>query len=174
MSKPGEKRDETHLTPKQRKFLREYLATNNATRAYMRVYDTTKKKSASVSASKLLRSPICQAYLKDIEADAHKAAIEKYNVSVDRIYSELCCLAYYNMQDFYDKDGNPIPIEKLSERAARAVMGFDAQGRYRLPDKGQNLERLAKTQGMFDKEKSQQALIVINAPNIHKPPHSGA
>lgn len=82
----------------------------------------------------------------------------------DRIDAELMCMAFSNVQDLFDKEGNMKPVHLLSKAAARAVQSIEVkhytEGRgedavpvhvtkIKLYDKKQAVELLGRDIGKF-------------------------
>lgn len=63
------------LTPKQEKFVTEYLQHGNATQAYKTAFGTRNDNSARASASKLLRNPDVAARVVELQAKVTLAGV---------------------------------------------------------------------------------------------------
>ena len=161
------------LNRNQKKFGDLIVEGYSQVRAYLAVYPDVKYNIASSSASKLANHTNVRKYIDQASFLMHTRAMEKYEVTIDRIYQELTRLSYWNIKDFFDDDGNQIPLNLLDDDKARAIVSIDLKGRYVFADKGQNLDRLAKAQGMFQAEKTGQQVVILNPPEINKPKNSG-
>lgn len=152
------------LSPKRGLFIYEYLVDGNGTRAA--VAAGYAESSAAMTASRLLRDPEIAAV---IEARQQKR-VEKLEITADRVLEELAKLAFYDPRKIYDGAGNVKPIGELDDVTAAAICGMDvdtvetskesADGestktvrtitrKFKLADKGQNLERLGKHFKLF-------------------------
>lgn len=123
------------LTPKQQRFVEEYLVDLNATQACVRAGYS--KKTAQRIGSENLSKPLIAAEIKK----GSKIITEKTEVSAESIVTRLNILANRCMQaePVTDKDGNPIGDYK-----------FDSSGANKA------LELLGKTKAMFvDKIKTE-------------------
>lgn len=101
--KPAKKRQ----TPKG-ELSREHLAFcealladphRHATRAYMQAFPKSSKKSAEVSASRLLAAANIQAYIGKREAELRQQMRERYAITQQRVAEELAFLAFARMED---------------------------------------------------------------------------
>ena len=81
------------LNPKQKKFTREYVLDHNATQAAIRAGYA--KRSAKVTASRLLANDDVLAAIANIEADA----VVRNEISLDKIIQKLGEIAYNDSQD---------------------------------------------------------------------------
>ncbi len=143
------------ITPKQAMFAAEYLIDLNATRAAIAAGFSAA--TAHVTGSKLLRNPVVAAAIAD--GQARMAA--KLEVTAERVVRELAKLAFSDVKDIFDAEGNPLPVHRMNEMARAAIAGLETDTwqtkdgpktvttKFRLADKGQNLERLGKHLKIF-------------------------
>lgn len=141
-----------HIT-KSMLFAKYYVWNNlNATRAAKLAGYS--KRSASEIGYELLRKPQVKAEI------ARLIAIREKNLQVtdERIIEELAMSAFSDPRDYYDDDGNLLPIQKLSENAAKALAEFTVtQGRngndtvvkIKQNSKQAALDTLARIKNMF-------------------------
>lgn len=150
---------------KLRKFVREYLKDFNATRAAITV--GASEKSAHVLGSRWL-SKVKKSGLYDEEAEK---ALERVGVTAHGVLSELALLARSNMADYVKigEDGQAdVNLSGLSREQLACIQEItvDATGgsgdgerrrvlrtRFKLADKGINLERLGKYLELFTEKK---------------------
>jgi len=83
------------------------------------------------------------------------------SVTVANVNRELARLAFSDPRRFFKPDGSAIPITELDDDTAMALAGFEVREitigenvvgqlkKFKIADKGQNLERLGKILGMF-------------------------
>ena len=126
----------------------------------------------TASACNLLKRPRVQkaiaaknkAFTKGIEKGAEKSG-ERFAVTVNNVLKELARLAFFDARKLFTDDGKPKSIVELDDDTAASIAGldveevFDGRGedrvqtgvikKWKIADKGQNLERLAKHLGMF-------------------------
>jgi len=97
------------LTPKQEKFVKEYLDSGNGTKAALEVYDTDNPRVAASIASENLTKPNIQKYLEDI---AVKAATRVEQLMEQ---SENLTVALGASKDILDRAGyKPVDKSELS------------------------------------------------------------
>lgn len=154
------------------RFIKEYLLDQNATRAAIAAGYS--EKSAKVTASRLLT------YANVREAiERENAKINaKLEISVERVKLELARLAFFDPRAFWNKDGSAKQITELDEDSARALAGFEVaelfEGtgqerglagyvkKFKLADKGLNLERLGRHLQMFPTKVDFNATLEIH------------
>ena len=102
------------------------------------------------------KHPHVQNYLKALDDDLYQFSLaNKLN-----ILNELEAIAFIDVLDFFDENGNTLPPHRLPETTARGIVGFkakyDKNGRllgyeYKTA-KLEALDRLAKIKRMFEEE----------------------
>ena len=150
---------------KMRKFVREYLKDFNGTRAAIAVGAT--EKSASVLGTRWL----AKVKASGLYEEESEKALERAGVSMQGVLNSLANLAHSNMQDYVkvDEDGQAdINLASLTREQWAAVQeitvdttGGSGDGerrrvlrtRFKLADRGINLERLAKCRGYMTEKK---------------------
>ncbi len=157
------RKNKNDLTPNEQTFADEWLIDLNGTRAYKAGYKRTKKDiTAAKNASKLLNKPEVAAYIEKRQA---KIA-DKYEISQERALKEESALAYSNLADLIDMNGQPlVNIKKLPERVQRAISKIETEfdpvtgksyiKKLHLWDKNSSLNRVEKILGMFAKDNEQ-------------------
>ena len=154
-------KDANGLTPKQARFVAEYLKDLNGTQAAIRAGYS--KRTASSIATEYLRKPALAA---EIARKRAKMA-EKLEITAERIAAELALIGFANMQDYMraGPDGDPyLDFSKLTRAQAAALAevtvedfkdgrGEDARDvrrvKFKLADKRAALVDLGKHLGMF-------------------------
>jgi phage terminase small subunit len=150
------------LSDIQKRFVAEYLKDLNASAAYLRAGYASK--NPHIQASQLMDNPEVK---EAIARSTEKKAI-KLDLNAERVLSELMKLSFWNMQDYalQDENGNfaGVDITKLTREQAAAIMeitvdttGGEGDGerkrvmrtRFKLADKGINLERLGRYLKLF-------------------------
>lgn len=158
-SKPAApKPTDTQLTPRQALFVREYLVDLNCTQAAIR--SGYSPKTAGSQGFDLLKIPeIAHAVsiAKDKRAD-------KVGISAEMALTQAARMALADPRHFVDEDGNPIPIQHLSDEAAACVQGFEiaADGtiKYKITDKNSALDKLFKHLGLYEKDNTQSGTAI--------------
>lgn len=149
------------LTPKQERFVAEYLIDLNATQAAIRAGYSAK--SAAEQASRLL---INVKVAKAVEA-AQAARSARTEITQDRVLKELAKLGFANMQDYMSvtQEGEPFAdLSKLTRDQAAAITEFTVEDftegrgddardvrrvKFKLADKRAALVDIGKHLGMF-------------------------
>ena len=154
---PGpKKKDLTQLTAKEELFVAEYVANGfNGTQAAIAAGFSAK--TADSQASRLLKkSRVAKAI-----AAKQQPKLEKLEITAERVLAEIAKLAFFDARKLYREDGSLIPITELDDNTAAAIAGLDVyverlQGfpigetrRFKLADKGANLERLGRHLKLF-------------------------
>lgn len=82
-------------------------------------------------------------------------------VKLEQIAAELARLSFFDVRKLVRDDGTPLGLHELDDNTARAIVGLDVATvgnaemgvghvlKFKLADKGANLERLAKLLGYF-------------------------
>lgn len=107
------------LSPKQAKFVEEYLIDLNATQAAIRAGYSVK--TAQEQGSQNLSKLIIQKVLSE-RMQARAARIE---ITQDRVLNELAKLAFLDIRKAFDETGNLKPIRDLDDETAAAIAGLD-------------------------------------------------
>lgn len=147
--------------PQQRKFVEEYLKTNNATLAYKAAYNY-EGNLAKKRGSEVLKTAAVRVLLHDLDTKVAVRAekiLEKYAASKETILEELAKIAFTRTTDLleYGEDGVVIKPSKDIGEAAAAVAEVseyeskDGSKRVRVKtyDRRAALVDLGKALGMF-------------------------
>lgn len=151
------------LSPKQERFVAEYLVDLNATQAAIRAGYSPK--TAQEQSSRLLSNVIIQKAVQE-RRQQHQT---NTGLTVERVLTEAMRLAFFDIRKLTDAEGNPIPINQLDDDTAAAIQGLelatersrDEDGsetvvrKYKVADKNAALERLFKHLGLFQKDNDQ-------------------
>lgn len=152
--------DKKKLTPKQERFVKEYLVDLNATQAAIRAGYS--KKTAKDIACENLAKP----YLAEAIAKGRLKLSEKVEVSQDMVVREYKRLAFFDIRKLYNSDGTLKRVIDLDDDTAAALIGMDvielADGtinvkKLKMANKNSSLDSLGKHLGMF-KEKVEHDL----------------
>ena len=147
MPKPG-------LTPKQTRFVSEYLIDLNATQAAKRVGYHPKMAAA------LIANPSIKAEI----AARTQAQLHKLDLTAERVKERIALLAFQDVRRLFDTKGNLLPVQSLSDEAAYTVGSFevikknaeagdghtDTVHKIKILDPVKPLEILAKHFGLLD------------------------
>lgn len=151
---------EKKLTPKQKRFVSEYLIDLNATQAAIRA-GYSAKTAHSIGQENLTKPEIMRELEKAIQDRQQRTEITQ-----DRVLQEYARLAFCDPRRLFNADGSPKPIEELDDDTAAALAGlevreeFEGKGqertlagytkKYKLVNKLGALDSLAKHLGLFD------------------------
>jgi len=151
------------FTPKQERFIVEYVANANATRAAIAAGYS--ERSAHATGSDLLKLPEVMAEIERRKKAIETRVLGKYEVTRERIVAELAKLGFSNMADFtaFDDEGNPVldftdvdrdklaAVKEITSEVYTEGRGEDAQRvkrtKFSLYDKRAALMDLAKLEG---------------------------
>ncbi len=149
MKKPG-------LTPKQQRFVEEYLVDLNATQAAIRAGYSAK--TAEWIGPQLLGKTHVAAAVQ-----AGRSALSaRTEITQDRVLLEYARLAFLDPRKLFDNTGAPLPILHLDDDTAAAIVGLDVVQvgnaetgvgdvlKYKLADKKGALDSVARHLGMFN------------------------
>lgn len=117
---------ERKLTPKQAKFVMNYIETRSAYKAakaagFQCRNPEKELKKLSDRGQLLLKNPIViKAIRTELEAQAERTLLTS-----DRIISELADLCFFDPAECFDEEGNMLPVPEMSERARKAIAAID-------------------------------------------------
>ena len=144
------------LTPKQQRFVEEYLVDLNATQAAIRA-GYSEKTAQEIGAQNLSKLMVATAI-----AEAQAARSERTEITQDRVLLEYARIAFSDMRTFakWGPDGvSLIESDQLPEDAALCVAEVTETTtkhggsiKFKLHDKRAALDSLAKHLGMFQTE----------------------
>ena len=90
--------------------------------AYISVYRKVKKqKTANDNASRMLANDSYQEYIDLRGRQACQSAADRLGISVELTLEELANIAFGNLQDLFDENGNLMQISELPRRLAASV-----------------------------------------------------
>jgi len=141
------------LTPKQERFVREYLVDLNTTQAAIRTGYS--KKTAYSIGQENLKKPEVAAEIKK----AQKALAKKAKVTAESVIAEMGRIAFANMQDYLDVSDPTKPkvdLSRLTPAQASVIaeatvdkQGFNQRVKIKLHDKLSALTQLGMHLGLF-------------------------
>lgn len=151
------------LTPRQQRFVQEYLLDLNATQAAIRAGYS--RKTAYSMGQRLLKNVELQQALQKAMLDRQ----QRTGITQDRVLEELAAIGFARATDYAAVEGDTVVIRPTGELTAEqtaAIAGIEA-GRYgvrlKLHDKVRALELLGKHLGMFEgggEEKTGEVRII--------------
>ncbi|WP_289024344.1 terminase small subunit [uncultured Salegentibacter sp.] len=150
------------LTPKQQKFISEYLVDLNATQAAIRAGYS--ESGARTEGARLLANANIQ---QKIQEEREKAA-ERNKISVDECVGILANLARFDIAEIYDSNGNLKSLDQIPKAHRMAIEGLDTDeinvdGRVvgnirkaRLAGRKGAIDMLLKYLGGYERDNNQQ------------------
>jgi phage terminase small subunit len=150
------------LTPKQARFVDEYLIDLNATQAAIRAGYS--EKTAYSAGERLLRN----VEVAEAIAAKRKRLEVKTEITQERVLLEYARIAFLDPRKLLDNTGRPLPIQELDDDTARGIAGIKVVDKYtpsteegglpdistvleyRLVDKKGALDSVARHLGMFN------------------------
>lgn len=146
------------LTPKQAKFIDEYLIDLNATQAAIRAGYS--KKTAKVIGYENLTKP----YIAEKIQENRDELKERAKIDQEWVLDRYKLLAAYRIEDFFGDDGTMKPLSEIPKDALYAIQGVEVDTRttrygkkteiksfiqkFKLPDKRATLDSIAKLLGL--------------------------
>ena len=109
------------LTPKQQRFVEEYLVDCNATQAAIRA-GYSEKTAKAIGSENLTKPDVAAAIAK-----ATKKVSGIVGLSVERTLKEVARLAYADVRNLYDSAGNLIPVHQLDDDTAATVASIEVE-----------------------------------------------
>ena len=109
------------LSPKQERFVAEYLVDLNAAQAAIRAGYSPK--TAKEQGARLLTNVHIQKAVQE-RRQQHQA---NTGLTAERVLLEAMRLAFFDIRKLTDAEGNPIPINQLDDDTAAAVAGLDIE-----------------------------------------------
>lgn len=143
------------LTPKQKRFVAEYLVDLNATAAAKRAG----YKDPNIGRQLITKNNVSEAIQRAI-ADRQ----ERTEITQDMVLRETAKLAFFDIRKMFDKNGKPLDISELDDDTSAALVGLDVQDikdadsgdflgyvkKYKMADKIKALELLGKHVGAWE------------------------
>lgn len=155
------------MTPKQQRFVEEYLVDLNATQAAIRAGYSVNR--ADAMGHENLRKPEIAAAISVAKTKLSQST----GITVERIVREMARIGFMDIRKLVDDKGAPIPLRQLDDDTAAAVVGLEVcrtgntemgvgdMLKFKLADKNKALENLMRHLGGFDADKSQKPEIVF-------------
>jgi phage terminase small subunit len=140
------------LSPKQARFVDEYLLDLNASAAYRRAGYSARGNAAEVTAHQLLRNPKVAAAI----AEAQASRSTRTRITVDAVLTDLLNIAHCDVRHAFDENGNPLPPHLLPAELARCIASIEVKNgtngrdiRIRFADRMRSYELIARHLGML-------------------------
>lgn len=107
------------LTPKQTRFAAEYLVDLNATQAAIRAGYS--RKSAASQGERLLRNAEIGAFV----SEKQQQRMAQADLTAVRVLEEMRRLAFSDVRDLFDEDGNLRSIHTLTHEQSACISGME-------------------------------------------------
>lgn len=107
------------MTPKQERFVEEYLVDLNGTQAAIRAGYSAR--TANEQAVRILADVSVQKRL----TERMQARAERTEITQDRVLKELGRLAFLDIRKAFDATGNLKPVHELDDETAAAIAGLE-------------------------------------------------
>ena len=159
------------LTPKQQKFVEEYLCDLNATQAALRAGYSVK--TAMAIGAENLKKPQIHAAVQ-AEMDKRSARTE---VTADSVLKEICKIAFSDIRNVFDENGRLLPVHMMSpdvsasissiKISTKSIPGSDPVdvehiAELKFWDKNSSLEKLGKHLKLFNDVGSRENPLTVN------------
>lgn len=132
------------LTPKQSRFVDEYLIDLNATQAAIRAGYSAK--TAEQQASRLLRNVKVQALVDE----QMKARSERTEITQDMVLRELAKIGFSDIRKLFTGGGSLIPVSDLDDDAAACLSSIEITTRKARGGNDDEVEEVSKVR-LWDK-----------------------
>lgn len=149
------------LTPRDQRFLEQYLIDLNGTRAYRRAFPGCTYHTARNEAAKLLAKPC----IVDEVAAARRDSERRTRVTADRALRAAGRMAFADPLELVNPDGSARPLWTIPEELRAAIVGVEVVERvipgrddvpptverkfkYKLADKGAALDKVFRYLGL--------------------------
>ena len=134
-------------------FAEEYLRNGgDASKAYRDIYGCATQSSYTLG-PKLLDHPDIQHLLRE----GKRKAMKNLEITAERVIQELACIAFFDVEDIYDDQGNMRPLSEIPEEARRAIVSIDPVGEFakraKIEGKRGALHLLGQTMALFIEKK---------------------
>lgn len=107
------------VTPKQERFVQEYLVDLNATQAAIRA-GYSQATAKSIGQENLTKPDIQEAI-----AAAQQERAKRTGITQDRVLQELARIAFFDLRTLYREDGSLKAMSELDDNAAAVLAGVD-------------------------------------------------
>ena len=154
------------LSARQKIFCEEYVNDYNGARS------AKAAGWAEIGAHREASRQLKKQEVKDYIAELQKAIRDRLFISADRVISEVASVAFANIKDFVNGENRVLELKHLPRHITAAVKSIktrvtiDANGietihtELSLHDKPDQIDKLMKHLGMFEKDNEQKAINI--------------
>lgn len=149
------------LTPKQSRFVEEYLTDLNATQAAIRA--GYRQQNAGIIGFENLTKP----YIRDAIEAAQRERSARTGITADRVVQEIARVAFSSLRDVMawgPTGASVLPDDKITPDAAAAIAEItetNAGIKIKLHNKVAALEQLAKHVGLYGGKQDGETIHVV-------------
>src|SRR5690348_5094416 len=150
-------RSKARMTPRQRRFVSEYLIDLNATQAAIRA-GYSKRRATSTGWDLLHKRPEIAAAISEAMLAREKRTL----ITADRVVQQFARIAFADIRQFAEAGEDGLKVKSLaalSDDLAAAVVELSANDkgvRLRLQNRIEALNALARHLGLFDKNQNRE------------------
>jgi len=142
------------LSPKAKRFAREYIIDLSGKEAAIRAGYS--RSGAAVRAHKLLKDPRVAILVQKYTDERN----ERLEITADKVVQEIAKLAFTDIGDYLNEDGDMKPLEELTPAQRKGIQEISdvsygsgdsktTRRKFKLADKRSNLELLGRHMRMF-------------------------
>lgn len=153
------------ISAKKQRFVEEYFLDWNATRAARRA-GYNEKTAGSVGARLLKDAQVAHLIAEkrtELTERTHKA-VEDMVLTPAKALLANARIATFDIRKLFDEDGRRIPIHKLDDDTAAAIVGYEdtlVGTKLKIADKGAALEKAFKHLGLYQLDNEQSAAKAV-------------
>ena len=148
------------LTVKQNLFVCEYCSNGGNASAAARTAGYSAK-TANAMGRENLTKPAIKAAI-DGRGDSLASRMNQYDITEERILREMALMAFVNLDDFYDENGQLKPVHKLTRDQCAAITEVTEKSygkgepvfeqKYKIADKKVMLDMLCKYKKLYNQD----------------------
>ncbi len=155
------------LSPKHKRFVREYLIDFNAKEAYIRAGYTPK--NAQSNAFRMMGYDSIQEEIREQQAELAK----RTEITADMVIKEFAKIAFIQESDFYHEDGSAKYPYELTDDQRSALQSYWIKTvkvgdeyidipQFKVHDKTKSLENLGKHLGIYEVDNHQKKVEPVS------------
>lgn len=132
------------MTPKQKRFVEEYLIDLNATQAAIRA-GYSRKTAGAIGGENLEKPEIATAIQQAMDERSQRTGI-----TADRVLAELAKIGFSDIRRLFTAEGNLLPVGELDDDTAACLSSVEITTRKRRGGEDDEVEEVAKVK-LWDK-----------------------
>lgn len=161
------------FTPKQERFIVEYVANANATQAALKAGYS--EKSAHDTGHELLKNPGIAAEIERKRGAIEKKVLGKYEVTRERIVAELAKLGFSNMADYTAIDGADVVLDMSEVDRDQMSAIKEITSEVYTEGRGENAQQVKRTKfSLYDKRAALMDLAKLEGHVVDRQQLTGA